>query len=148
MIKREKYTIKKETGCWEWKGAKTTTGYGRLKVNNVAWMAHRYSLFLHQGSLGQDTVVMHMCDNPSCINPEHLKEGTQKENMADCKAKGRLGPRGCSTNEKPKRDPGAERRALVVSHHALGWSNAAIAKRFAMSPLWVASVIQDFYETN
>lgn len=94
MIKRNRYTVKKETGCWEWNGAKTASGYGRLKVNNVAWMAHRYSLFLSQGSLGESTVVMHLCDNPSCINPEHLKEGTQADNMADCKAKGRLGNRG------------------------------------------------------
>ena len=146
MIARNRYTVKKETGCWEWNGAKTASGYGRLKVNNVAWMAHRYSLFLSQGSLGESTVVMHLCDNPSCINPEHLKEGTQADNMADCKAKGRLGPRGNKHNTRPSRDPQQERIEKVLSHLRRGWSAESISKKFKLSPLWVRRVIQDFYQ--
>lgn len=148
MINRDKYVIKQATGCWEWKGAKSAGGYGRLKVKGVAWMAHRYSLFLHQGTLGQDTVVMHSCDNPSCINPAHLSEGTQKDNMADCKAKGRLGPRGTRHNVKPKVSASEARKATVLRHRALGWTRESIAKRFKLSPKWVAAVIQDFYDTQ
>lgn len=143
MISRDKYTIKKDSGCWEWKGAKTTSGYGRMKVNNQAWMAHRYSYTIHKGDIGPGLLVLHSCDNPCCINPEHLSVGTQKDNMADCKAKGRLyrpgGPKGTS---KVRRDPYAERVAIIRKAVSSGWKPVAIAKRYKWDLLWVHRVIQ------
>lgn len=145
MIDRKKYTVKKDTGCWEWNGAKTASGYGRLKVNNVAWMAHRYSLYLAQGSLGESTVVMHTCDNPSCINPEHLKEGTQADNMADCKAKGRLGNRGAKPGGvRSVRSEWAGRNSRidkVLELHAKGLNRRQIREVGRFNQLFVKGVL-------
>lgn len=86
------------SGCHNFLGCKTSGGYGRIRVGGVHWMAHRYALSVHlKRPLEEGCVVMHLCDNPACVNPEHLREGTQKENMQDCKDKGRMhkatGPR-------------------------------------------------------
>lgn len=145
MINRNKYIIRKDTGCWEWQGAKTATGYGRMKVDNKAWMAHRYSLKCHLGrELKDGCVVLHTCDNPCCINPEHLREGTQKENMQDCKQKARLGPRGGRHNKLPVQSASEERIKKVINAHNRGWKPSAISSYFKLSPAWVSKVIQDY----
>lgn len=62
-----------------------------MRVNGRVERSHRISWVLHSGSAVPDeTNVCHRCDNPSCVNPDHLFLGTQLDNMSDCKAKGRL----------------------------------------------------------
>jgi DNA-binding transcriptional regulator YiaG len=73
-----------ETGCWEWTGVRIKNGYGMLSVKRIRYLAHRYSLqlFLKRPIIDK-LEVRHMCHNPPCINPLHLKEGTHSENMSD-----------------------------------------------------------------
>ena len=51
--------------------------------------AHRFSYVLHNGPVPEDMVVMHLCDTPLCVNPEHLRLGTQKDNLQDMYSKRR-----------------------------------------------------------
>jgi hypothetical protein len=82
-----------ESGCWEWRGA-TASGYPRAKINRKLVSVHRLAYELaNPGSETKGKDVCHKCDNPRCCNPEHLFAGTRRENMLDCKAKGRLGTR-------------------------------------------------------
>lgn len=143
MISRDKYIIKRDTKCWEWQGAKTRTGYGRMKVKGQAWMAHRYMYTLSKGEIPEGLVVMHKCDNPCCINPEHLTVGTQKDNMEDCKRKGRLGPRGRVHNSRPKESASERRRGMVIRAYGRGMKPKAIAEYHKMSVIWVRKVIQE-----
>lgn len=72
-----------ESGCWEWTGV-LNGGYGQLSVRGKRILAHRFSLQTFLKRLIPSTLeVRHMCNNPKCINPEHLKEGTHSENMND-----------------------------------------------------------------
>lgn len=78
-----------ETGCHEWMGGRDKDGYGILNWEDKMLRAHRVSYELHKGAIPEGHSVMHSCDNPCCINPEHLTTGTHSENMADMVRKGR-----------------------------------------------------------
>ena len=73
--------IKIENECWIWQGAKTIKKYGCITLNYKNYGAHRLSYEVFKGKVENN--ICHSCDNPSCINPEHLWVGTQLENMQD-----------------------------------------------------------------
>lgn len=86
-----------EAGCWEFTGKRNDDGYGVVSVTRagvVGVRAHRLAYETWVGPIPNGLVVMHACDNPPCINPDHLSVGTHGDNMADMMAKGRSGRRG------------------------------------------------------
>lgn len=80
-----------DTPCWEWTASKKNTGYGQLGngFGKAPLHAHRVSWEFHKGEIPKGLCVCHCCDNPSCVNPEHLFLGTAKDNAQDKIAKGR-----------------------------------------------------------
>jgi len=76
--------------CWIWKGPKHSLGYGKFSLLKGTFLAHRISWLLFRGSIPKGMFLCHRCDNPSCVNPEHLFLGTPKENTTDMVNKGRL----------------------------------------------------------
>lgn len=74
--------------CWEWMGT-TFMGYGYMKGILSTERAHRVAYFLHHGTIDPDLMVCHSCDNPGCVNPNHLWQGTGSDNMRDMVNKGR-----------------------------------------------------------
>jgi hypothetical protein len=83
-----------ENGCWEWVGYFGTGGYGAISQNGKNCRAHRVSYEAYKGTIPKGMVVRHSCDNPACINPDHLSLGTQKDNVADREARGRRDVKG------------------------------------------------------
>lgn len=76
-------------GCWNFTGHRDKLGYGKLKFRGKGFLAHRASFLIVNGHLPSDLLVCHQCDNPSCINPQHIFIGTNKDNTADSTNKGR-----------------------------------------------------------
>lgn len=75
--------------CWEWQGNQTKSGYGLFEYDNKRVKATHYMITEIEDENFDSEVVMHICDNPPCVNPNHLKQGTYKENTQDCINKGR-----------------------------------------------------------
>jgi hypothetical protein len=80
---------KMENGCWLWTAHCMKNGYGLFRTPARNELAHRVAHRLFNGALDQRD-VMHACDTPACVNPEHLSLGTRKENMQDAKRKSRM----------------------------------------------------------
>ena len=89
---------KSNNGCWEWLGLKHPFGYGRFGRSGA--LAHRISYAYHNGPITKSQCVCHSCDNPSCVNPQHLFLGSRIDNNQDRQNKGRTTKGSKVTNSK------------------------------------------------
>lgn len=89
------YTPEPMSGCWLWLRKVDRDGYGRMWTGNREIGAHRWSYESVFGAVDPSMKILHRCDTPPCVNPAHLFQGNQSDNMRDCARKGRLD--GCGT---------------------------------------------------
>lgn len=132
--------VKSKEECWPWIGKRYPSGYGRLSVGkHIRLGAHRAIFALLFGSVPNDLVVRHDCDNPPCVNPFHLLPGTNADNVDDMMVRGRKRPAiGERTSAaKLTRAQIPEIRSL----HAAGLSQREIAKRFSVSDTSIYQVV-------
>lgn len=129
------------TGCIEWQRA-TTVGYGRIKHQGKLHLTHR-AVAQHRLNGGEpiprNIDVCHTCDNPACVNPDHLFLGSRSENMVDCSRKGRM-------NAKPGIEPILTERHVdqVTSMRRRGMSQRAIGEVLGCSRYAVESLRKRF----
>ena len=130
----DKVALDEKTGCQEWTAQKTNGGYGVFTFINHTLLAHRLAFAL-QGGDPKAPVVMHTCDNPSCVNPDHLVAGSYKGNMADMDAKGR---RNVGKVGEHLKDRQAHPRAVAVITPHGEFASAALAAEH--SPLTARTI--------
>lgn len=78
---REKVTVDAATGCWNWTGACTHDGRGRIRINGQIHAATRVVFSFYRGAFDNALVIDHLCRNPRCVNPDHLEPVTQQINV-------------------------------------------------------------------
>jgi HNH endonuclease len=81
--------VTKTRGCWLWTACLTPCGYGMFETRRRTRLAHRWSYAAAYGPIPDGLYVLHHCDTPECVRPNHLYLGTQTDNMADMKRRGR-----------------------------------------------------------
>ena len=81
--------VEKTDSCWLWRGALNSRGYGSMGFMKRGWLAHRLSYTVFKGDIPDGLFVCHSCDNPPCVNPDHLWVGTASDNQRDAVSKGR-----------------------------------------------------------
>lgn len=135
----EKYiAIDLETGCWNYIGCLNEHGYGIFGILNKTYLAHRVSWKLYVGEIPKGLHVLHHCDNPRCINPEHLFLGTPKDNALDKVSKDRQTKGEVNGGAKLTDEQAAEIRFLA----ALGVeTQEKLARRFGVSQPTVSFIL-------
>lgn len=75
--------IRIDGDCWTWTGGKNENGYGKFHIGRKQYYAHRISFSVFRCDIGTGLIIDHTCKNTSCVNPEHLRQVTQKTNMLE-----------------------------------------------------------------
>lgn len=125
-------------GCWYWTGSTHRNGYGVILVGNKkVRLAHRVSYQIYKGDVGR-MCVLHSCDNPPCVNPDHLSLGTNADNVQDRVRRGRGAPMNGMNNPSAILD---ELQVLVIRDLLrLNVNRRVIAGYFKISPVNVDSI--------
>lgn len=128
--------------CWVWMRHRNNHGYGKLTINGRGVFSHRLSYELSIGPIPDDKIVLHRCDNPACINPSHLKLGSQSDNMKDCYRKGRssVRPHSCPGETNPAAKLTSEQVAEIRFLLREGKSQDAIASEFGVSQSQISNI--------
>ncbi len=129
-------------GCWLWTAGRAKCGYGILSVGSrsnesrATIYAHRISWEIHCGPIPDGLQVLHHCDIPLCVNPEHLFLGTQADNMADMASKGRSAHGELSGGAKLRDEEIFEIRSLARAE-----SQREIARRFGVNQSTISRIV-------
>lgn len=149
-----KVEIAEKDECWEWQAAVDWGGYGQFWIPRPTRrmvLAHRYCYHhavnsglpvWQEGSRGAGgVVVMHVCDNRRCVNPAHLRLGSQRENMADAAAKGRMPSKPGARNPNARLSPEdiQEMRCSATGKHG---ERMAMARRYGISSGHVSKILK------
>jgi hypothetical protein len=130
--------IKQPNGCWIWTGGVNAIhGYGRFCHSSTEEKAHRYSYRLAKGEIPEGLNLLHSCDVRRCVNPDHLKPGSQLENVQDCESKDRF-------NHPQGESHGSAKLTAAQVEEIRGLAgkmpHSAIAAKFGMSRSHVGNI--------
>ena len=120
---------KQADGCWVWKRGRIPRGYGMVAVNGRKRLAHRMAWELSSGPIPDGLFVCHVCDNPPCVNPEHLFLGTPRDNTIDSVRKGRWVRRRLDY-------------AAIASDRRAGATQSEIAKKFGVTQAGISRALK------
>jgi len=106
---------KQDSGCWKWIGTKNKKGYGMMVYKGRIHASHRVSWQEFYGEIPEGMLICHKCDNPSCVNPDHLFVGSNQDNMDDMKQKGRASK--SKDKQKSRRKISREKELEIIERY-------------------------------
>lgn len=118
-----------EHSCWEWQSTISHRGYGKFWLNGRTDLAHRASYKMHRGPIASGLMVRHVCDNPPCVNPNHLILGSALDNARDAIERDRY-RRGSSAGRAKLTE---QQVVDIRAARALGETQVALAEAFGVS---------------
>lgn len=136
MLLRFEKKFQKGPSCWLWSGCLNEQGYGHFKVGQRVEKAHRVAWFVYRGDLPTGLCVLHTCDIPPCVNPAHLRLGTNRENVQDRVRKGRSAV--LMRNGKIKFTP--EKMAEIRAALQAGERTSAVSRRYGIDAGYLSRV--------
>lgn len=135
-------SVKKTETCWLWTAGVDQEGYGQLVWREMhERRAHRVSWVLHYGPVPAGRKVLHTCDTPACVRPDHLFVGSDLDNIRDCVAKGRR------ADVRGERNPQAKLTAATVCairerYAAGGVFQEQLAAEYAITQTLVSQIVR------
>ncbi len=136
-----KFIGEPNSGCWLWMAYVTPAGYGKFGVKNTVMLANRASWEIYRGKIPDGLFVLHKCDTPACVNPNHLFLGTQNDNMRDKYLKGRArGPSGPNGRHGEKNPLSKLTETQVEEIRASSDPQRKIAARYGISQRAVSDI--------
>lgn len=136
--------VRSETGCWLWTGCKDNHGYGQLAIRQgLKIRSHRISYELFVGEIPEGQFVLHKCDNPACVRPDHLFLGSQKDNMRDMDQKDRRKlPQARRGSENARAKFTDEEIITLRSRHASGETFSELARECGISTTNMSRILR------
>lgn len=138
--KFEKKIFYSPCGCWYWISKVANHGYGVFWIGKHV-LAHRAAYRFYKGEIPDGLLVCHSCDNPICVNPDHLFLGTHKDNIADMDTKGR-GVHALSFPENRKAKFNEVEKDTIRQFSKSGLSASKIARDFNVSVQLICQIIK------
>lgn len=141
----EKYAVNPITCCWEWIANKNNKGYGMLRPGGTEnkRLAHRISYELYKSSVPKGMHVLHHCDNPSCVNPDHLFLGTHADNMRDKESKNRANHADMMGEENASAILNDAKVVEIRNLYSGGESRQSLSARFGVTYGCIADIISN-----
>lgn len=134
---KSKYEIN-ESGCWLWTDCLNQHGYGIIRVDKRNKIASRLSYELIHGPIQSNMLVCHKCDNPACVNPDHLFIGTHKDNTTDMVIKGRV-----HLGERNHRSKLTNKDVLYIrSASSKGETTVTLGKQFNVTRHLIGDIVR------
>lgn len=128
--------VDKSGDCWEWTACKNNAGYGNFKIGGRVVNASRFVLSLEGVEAPDGMCVCHHCDNPGCVNPDHLFVGTYSDNMYDMHSKRRH-------HKEPKALTKDQARVIrKVFQRTPGTGQSRLANYFGVSQTTISRVLR------
>jgi hypothetical protein len=129
-----RYVVDPDTGCWNWTGTVNGQGRGRITYEGRPQYAYRVTYRVLVGPIPDGLLICHHCDNPLCVNPEHLYAGTARDNMRDAMERGRWVPFPRNTGEDNWNSrPLTVAEQAVAAYLAGEGTQAELAARFGVT---------------
>jgi hypothetical protein len=131
---RESYRVDEETGCWVWLGGARSFGHGTHRGMST----HRLSWEYANGPIPTGLCVLHKCDNPPCMNPDHLFLGTIQDNNRDMMEKGRNRAASGVDHYRAKLTP---KQVVEIRRRSRRGNGAALAREFGVHVMTISAII-------
>lgn len=134
--------VEKTESCWNWIGSRNADGYGVLDIDGLNYRAHRFVLEIEGGKIPSSIKVCHKCDNPICVNPDHLFLGSQADNVKDMRDKGRASDYFTKKgHEHPKAKFTEDEIRTIKQLAGEGISQRKIAERYGVAQQTISRII-------